>query len=78
MIKIASSSDKNGDRVNFLAPFVEKMDSNIHRINHYPVDKYLETNYAIQWIEIYTVDSAIHLPNNWGQKGKTLIKKIIE
>ena len=24
------------------------------------------------------MDSAIHLPNNWGQKGKTLIKTIIE
>ena len=25
----------------------------------------LETNCAIQWIEIYPVDSAIHLLNNW-------------
>ena len=24
-----------------------------------------ETNYAIHWIEIYPVDSAIHLLNNW-------------
>ena len=24
-----------------LAPVVQKMDSAIHRINHYPVDKYL-------------------------------------
>ena len=42
MIKIASSSDKNGHRANFLAPVVEKMDSTNHWINHYPVDKYLE------------------------------------
>ena len=27
---------------NTLASVVEKMDSTIHRINHYPVDKYLE------------------------------------
>ena len=26
-----------------------------------------EINYAIRWIEIYTMDSAIHLLNNWGQ-----------
>ena len=26
-----------------------------------------ETNYAIQWIESYSVDSAIHLFNNWDQ-----------
>ena len=27
-----------------------------------------EINYAIRWIEIYTMDSAIHLLNNWGKK----------
>ena len=26
-----------------------------------------ETNYAIQWIESYSVDSTIHLFNNWDQ-----------
>ena len=26
-----------------------------------------ETNYAIHWIEIYPLDSTIHLLNNWGQ-----------
>ena len=25
-----------------------------------------ETKYAIQWIEIYPVDSVIYLSNNWG------------
>ena len=25
-----------------------------------------ETNCTIHWIEIYTVDSVIHLLNNWG------------
>jgi len=26
-----------------------------------------ETNWVIPWIEIYPVDSAIHVLNNWGQ-----------
>ena len=30
-----------------------------------------ETNCIIHWIEIYPVDSAIQLLNNWGQKYKT-------
>ena len=40
------------------APVVQKLDSAIHRINHYPMDKYLnrETNCAI-----CPLDSAIHL-----------------
>ena len=50
------------------APAVQKMDNAIHRINHYPTDKYRETNCAIQRIEIYPVDSPIHLLNNWGKK----------
>ena len=50
------------------APVVQKLDSAIHRINHYSVDKYRENNYAIHWIEIYMVGSAIHLLNNWRQK----------
>ena len=29
-----------------------------------------ETNCAIHWIEIYPVDSAIHLLNNWGQANR--------
>ena len=28
----------------------------------------MENDCAIQWIEIYTVDSVIHLLNNWRQK----------
>ena len=72
MIKTASSSDKNGDRANFLALVVEKMDSTIHWISIW------KTNCAIHWIVIYPVDSAIQLLNNWDQKGKTLIKTIIE
>ena len=43
-------------------------------IERYPLDKSLskinnrklKTNYAIQRIEIYPVDSAIHFLNNWG------------
>ena len=57
------------------APVVQKMDSAIHRINHYPVDKYgiRKTNCTIQWIEIYPTDSAIHLSSNWGQDVKLML-----
>ena len=41
------------------APVAQKLDSAIHQINPYPVDR--GANCAIQWIEIYPVDdSAIH------------------
>ena len=49
-----------------LAPVVRKVDSAIHRMNHYPADSVRETNCAIQWIVIYLVDSVIHLVYNWG------------
>ena len=51
----------------YLAPVVQKQDSAIHRINHYPVNKVLRKtiNYAILWKETYLVDSTIHLLNNW-------------
>ena len=45
------------------APIVQKMDSAIHRLNRYPED-IRKNKYAIQWIVIYPVDSAIHLSNN--------------
>ena len=50
-----------------LAPVVQKMDSAIHQINRYPWDKNWgnQLRCAIQWIEIYLVDSAIHLLNDW-------------
>ena len=47
-----------------LAPIVQTLDSAIHRINHYVVDKYLfmrKTNCIIHCIGIYPVDSVIHL-----------------
>ena len=34
------------------------LDSTIHQINYYPVDKYWETN----------IVNIIHVLNNWGQK----------
>ena len=49
------------DSVIHQAPVVQKLDSGIQRINHYPVDKY-EGNQLH-----YPPDSAIHLLNNWGQ-----------
>ena len=33
-----------------------------------------ETNYAIHWIEIYPLDSTIHLLNKWGQIWKRVWK----
>ena len=41
------------------APVVQKLDSAILRINHYPEISIKETNCFIHWIEIYPVD--IHL-----------------
>ena len=43
------------------APVVQKLDSAIHWIS------IRENNYAIHWIVIYMVGSAIQLLNNWGQ-----------
>ena len=52
-----------------LAPVAQKMYTAIHRVNHYL------TYCVIQWIEIYPVDSVIHLLNNWRQM-KTICLKI--
>ena len=43
------------------------LDRATHRINHYLVDKdrIKLSNNVINWIEIYPVDSAIHILNNW-------------
>ena len=49
------------------APDVQKLDSAIHQINHSPTDKCQGKQYAICWMEIYPVDSAIHLLNKSGQ-----------
>ena len=49
------------------APVEQTLDSAINRINHYPVDKYLgKPSCIIHWIEMYAVDTAIQLLNNWG------------
>ena len=50
-----------------LAWVVQKMDSAIHWINHYPEGSIWETNCSIHWIEIYPVDNVIQLLNNRGQ-----------
>ena len=47
-------------------PVAQMSDSAIHHINYYPPDKYWGTSCVIYWIEIYPVDSFIHLLNNWG------------
>ena len=43
------------------APVVQTLDSAIHRINRYPA---MLSNCVIEWIEIYPVESAIHLLNS--------------
>ena len=52
--------------ISHLAPVVQTLDKAIHRINHYPADKYWETNCTIHWIDFYPVDSAIQRLNNRG------------
>ena len=70
------------------APVVQKLDSAIHMINHYPVDKIIRETYcAIQWMEINLVDSAISvfcttgtrlivMIKQWHQKSNTIKKAI--
>ena len=48
-----------GLRVVRQAPVVQTSDSAIHRINHYPADKYWENRLH------YPLDSVIHLLDNW-------------
>ena len=52
--------------VDLQAPF--RNDCAIHRINDYLADKYLgnQLRYPLYWIEIYPVNSVVHLSNNWG------------
>ena len=51
----------------YQVPVVQKLDYFMQRVNHYRTDKLSirETDCIIQWIEIYLVDSVIHLLNNW-------------
>ena len=53
----------------YLAPFVQKVDSTIHWINHYPVENVigLPTTYPLDSNIINLLDSAIQLLNNQGQ-----------
>ena len=44
---------------------IHSLDSPIQRINHYPADKYSETDRVIHWMVIYPMDSFIQLFNNW-------------
>ena len=52
-------------------PVVQKVDSAIHRINHYPLDSaiLLVSLILMHWMVIYPVDSAVQLFNNSGQLG---------
>lgn len=47
---------------------VQKLDSSLNRINHYPVDiDIIENNCVILKTEIYPVDSAMHLMSKLDQ-----------
>ena len=48
------------------APLVQMLDSTIQLISIW------ETNCTIHWIEIYPVDSTIHLLNNWDQANRLM------
>ena len=43
-----------------LAPVVQTLYRAIQRINHYPAEKYWETNCTIHWIENYPPDKCYH------------------
>ena len=48
-------------QLNDLAPVVQKLDSAMHRINHYALESTFGSLKLIRWIEIYPVDGAIQL-----------------
>ena len=48
-------------------PVVQKLDSAIHQINHYPVVSVRNTDCTIQQIGINLEDNAIQQLNNWNQ-----------
>ena len=54
----------NSQQWQIQAEVVQTLDSAIHGINQRISIR--ETNCTIHWIVIYTVDSVIHLLNNWG------------
>ena len=58
-------------RNNNLGPTVQTLDSAIHQINHYLMDKYYKNQLH------FPVDSAIHLLNNWGLEWVTVQFSII-
>ena len=60
-----------------LASVVQKLDRAIHWIISIQWISIRETNCTIQWVEIYMVDRAIQLLNNWGQRGPCVISNKI-
>ena len=55
-------------RLNSQASVFQRLDSAVHRINHYPVDSVLISPLHSCWIVIYPVDSAIQCLNNRDQE----------
>ena len=62
-----------------LAPVVQKVDSAIHRINHYPLDSaiLLVSLILMHWMVIYPVDSAIHRINHYPLDSAILLVSLI-
>ena len=54
------------------APLVQMLDSAIQQIITIQLINIWETNCTVHWIEIYPVDSVIHLLNNWGQANRLM------
>ena len=56
-------------------PVAQTLDGAIHRINNYPAGENHgnQLRFPLAWIQIYPVDSAIHLLNNWGLTMKSVI-----
>ena len=52
------------------APVVQKVDSAIHWINHFPVDNAISFVILIHWIAMYPADSAIQILNSRSQDYK--------
>lgn len=49
--------------INLVTVVVPVLDSSIHQLNYYPVDRYY-------WIMVCLADGINHLLNNWGQFGE--------
>ena len=61
-------------------PVAQTLDTAIQWINHYQKDKFLGKPNPLSsgYIEIYSVDSVIHLSNNWAQLISKAVRVMIQ